>query len=238
MTESDKLCNICFTKDKMKCYNCTTCNNIICDVCFSKILLKNKTFNDDYLNNQLMYNCPFCKGENKMSINVNHSISNNIIKGLINHIKKLPSTPAMMDSFVDHFLYNQNIQYINENRELKLKIKDLENNNRLSKIKILYLENNINELKLNLKQQHDINDKIKKEKDTLEHEIISLRDDIKYYQLQPKQPSVKNIYTSISYKKFEEKMNRIIDILNNSSDSSRKSKLHRDITAVFQIKIH
>ena len=49
MTETDKICEICYNKVKMKCYSCTTCKQIICDECFSKILLKNKTFNDDYL---------------------------------------------------------------------------------------------------------------------------------------------------------------------------------------------
>ena len=40
MTETDKICEICYNKVKMKCYSCTTCKQIICDECFSKILLK------------------------------------------------------------------------------------------------------------------------------------------------------------------------------------------------------
>jgi len=206
MTESDKLCNICFTKDRMKDYNCKTCKNIICDICFSKIVLKNKTFNDDYLNNQLMYNCPFCKGENKMSINVNHSISNNIIKGLINHIKKLPSTPAMMDSFVDHFLYNQNIQYINENRTLKLKIKELENN-------VNGLKSMVDELKLDLDEQYNINKELRHNFASLEKEfnmtIKKLEFEHEHYkELTSNQNIDKKIVKKYSHnKQYKDKLN-------------------------------
>ena len=41
VTETDKLCKKCLSKDVMKDYNCKTCKNVICDICFSKILFKN-----------------------------------------------------------------------------------------------------------------------------------------------------------------------------------------------------
>ena len=153
-----------------------------------------------------MYNCPFCKGENKMSINVNHSISNNIIKGLINHIKKLPSTPAMMDSFVDHFLYNQNIQYINENRTLKLKIKELENN-------VNGLKSMVDELKLDLDEQYNINKELRHNFASLEKEfnmtIKKLEFEHEHYkELTSNQNIDKKIVKKYSHnKQYKDKLN-------------------------------
>ena len=76
-------CEICFDKQKIKDYYCITCKNITHDVCCSKVLLKNDTFNEDYLDEKLMYNCPFCKTINKIGVNINHAINKHIVKGLI-----------------------------------------------------------------------------------------------------------------------------------------------------------
>ena len=144
-----------------------------------------------------MYLCPFCKGENKMNINVNHAISNNIIKELINHIKIFPTTPEMMDRMAGHFLYNQNMHYINENINLKSKIKEL--------------ETKLNEEKNNFLLICDENMRLNFDKNSLKLELETKKR---------------------HNKKYKNKLNEIINILNSASDFAYKSKLHKDITAV------
>jgi len=129
MENQDKLCKICYENDKMKDYNysCKTCKNIICNTCFSKVLLKHDKFNDDYLDDKLIYNCPFCKGVNKLGVIFNHAINNNIIKGLIKLHHNVPGGEnELMNRFLDHFMISHNTELSVENNQLKNKIKYLE----------------------------------------------------------------------------------------------------------------
>ena len=139
------ICEICFDKQKMKDYYCITCKNITCDVCYSKVLLKNDTFNEDYLDDKLIYNCPFCKGVNKLGVNVNHSINNNIIKGLIKRDKPAVET-ELMERFLNHFLTSHNRELSHENNRLKNKLKLLESEldkKQESNIKLLNICTNV-----------------------------------------------------------------------------------------------
>jgi hypothetical protein len=173
----DKLCKICFEKNQMKDYYCTTCKNIICDVCYSKVLLKQKKFKEDYLDNKLLYNCPFCKSDNIINVNVNHSINNNIIKGLIKQNNNIPAyeNELLMDRFLDHYMISHNTDLLVENNQLKNKIRKLESElekKKESNLKFLNICTNLksdvnvlnyrlNESKHKIKTFENLDDKIK-----------------------------------------------------------------------------
>ena len=154
MDNQDKLCKICYEKEKMKDFNysCKTCKNIICNVCFSKVLLKHDKFNDDYLNDKLIYNCPFCKGVNKVGVIFNHAINNNIIKGLIKQHTIPGAETELMDRFLNHFMISHNTELSVENNQLKNKIKYLESELKTKKESNLKLLN----IATNLKSQVNV----------------------------------------------------------------------------------
>ena len=145
----NKLCKICYEKEKMKDFNysCRTCKNIICNVCFSKVLLKHDKFNDDYLDDKLIYNCPFCKGVNKLGVIFNHAINNNIIKGLIKQHTVSGAENELMDRFLNHFIISHNTELSVENNQLKNKIKYLESELKTKKESNLKLLNICTNLK-------------------------------------------------------------------------------------------
>ena len=140
-------CKICYENERMKDYNysCRTCKNIICNVCFSKVLLKHDKFNDEYLNDQLIYNCPFCKCVNKLGVHLNNSININIIKGLIKQKHNIPET-ELMDRFLNHFMISHNTELQVENNQLKNRIKSLNlelENTKASNLKLLNIATNL-----------------------------------------------------------------------------------------------
>ena len=155
MDNQDKLCKICYEKEKMKDFNysCKTCKNIICHVCFAKVLLKHEKFNDEYLNDKLIYNCPYCKGVNKLGVYSNNTINNNIIKGLIKLQHNVPGAETeLMNRFLDHFMISHNTELSVENNQLKNKIKYLESELKTKKESNLKLLN----IATNLKSQVNV----------------------------------------------------------------------------------
>ena len=130
-----------------------TCKNIICDICFAKVLLKHEKFNDEYLNDKLIYNCPYCKGVNKLGVYLNNTINNSIIKGLIKLQHNVPGAEnELMDRFLNHFMISHNTELSVENNQLKNKIKYLESELKTKKESNLKLLN----IATNLKSQVNV----------------------------------------------------------------------------------
>ena len=98
---------------------------IICVSCFSQIVLKNNGFKDEYLKDNLIYRCPFCKSNTKINVKVNHAINNNIIKSLIKSQSNDNDEGGLMDRFLDHFMISHNTELLVQNNELKKEIKNL-----------------------------------------------------------------------------------------------------------------
>ena len=119
---------------------------IICVSCFSQIVLKNNGFKDEYLKDNLIYRCPFCKSNTKINVNVNHAINNNIIKGLIKSQSNDNDEGGLMDRFLDHFMISHNTELLVQNNELKKEIKNLKKeleNKQASNIKLLNIATNV-----------------------------------------------------------------------------------------------
>ena len=61
-------CSICYDDNKIKNdYNCRTCNNSVCNTCFSNILSYDDNFRICIIYNiPIIYKCSFCKTENRL----------------------------------------------------------------------------------------------------------------------------------------------------------------------------
>ena len=75
------MCSICYDDNKIKNdYNCRTCNNSVCNSCFSNILLSDENFTFCIIKNlPIIYNCCYCKSGNRLQEN-NNEIQHELIK--------------------------------------------------------------------------------------------------------------------------------------------------------------
>jgi hypothetical protein len=80
---NNKTCCICFDNQIHNRLQCQQCKNKVCDVCYANIIF-NEYFNIDYMRNNALYKCPFCKTDNKLSTEINtYNTNAHLIKLLI-----------------------------------------------------------------------------------------------------------------------------------------------------------
>ena len=74
-------CIICYDDSKMKNdYHCRTCNNSVCNSCFSNILLTDENFNFCIIKNlPIIYRCSFCNSNNRIK-NFNSNVQHELIE--------------------------------------------------------------------------------------------------------------------------------------------------------------
>ena len=77
-------CIICYDNDINNNINCRTCNNSVCNSCFSNILSHDDNFRICIIYNiPIIYRCSFCKTENRL-----RNFNNEIQHGLIEILEK------------------------------------------------------------------------------------------------------------------------------------------------------
>ena len=60
---NNKICNICYNNETNNILKCKQCKHVVCDECYSNIIFNNPIFMPNFILDNQLYNCPYCKTE-------------------------------------------------------------------------------------------------------------------------------------------------------------------------------
>jgi hypothetical protein len=152
---SNKTCCICYNNNINDNLKCKICKNEVCDDCYSNIIFNNQVFMPNFILDNQLYNCPYCKTENNFNTNINNfNINNKLIKLLI---FKLNKNNINYNNLVDELnnLRNYRNEILNDNNDLENQINNLRKFNFELIKKNKELNNQLNNVNIDLKQTYN-----------------------------------------------------------------------------------
>ena len=137
--DDDKLCDICFERNKCKTFQCSICNNSVCIECFKKISISKFDF-EETKKMFYDYKCPICRIETDYSFEnfEKEEVINLAHKDFLNYVNTFVFNPndetkiRFKNSLIENAKLSKQIQSNeSEIKKLKVELKTTENNYKL-----------------------------------------------------------------------------------------------------------